>query len=71
MTEDILSLASSWGFICECDQTGVWRILPAQETERWELQQVEDRWFLVIGGVSQMNLHLSEAIAFLQRRRIN
>jgi len=69
VTEDILSQASSWGFICECDQMGIWRIIPSQETERWELQQVEDRWLLVVGGIPQVNLHQSEAIAFLERRR--
>lgn len=72
MTEDILSQASSWGFICECNQMGIWRILPFQTTQRWELQQVEDnRWLLMVGGVSQVNLQPSEAIAFLERRRMS
>jgi hypothetical protein len=47
---------------------GNWKILPHQKTARWELQQVEDRWLLLVGGVAQVNLHPAEALVFLKRR---
>ncbi len=69
MTERILSQASSWSFLCERDREGNWQILPHQKTERWFLQQVGDKWLLVVGNVPQVNLHPPEAMSFLERRR--
>lgn len=68
MSNRVLNQASSLGFMCECDQKGNWQILPPQQTERWLLQQVGERWLLLVGGVPQVNLHPPEAIAFLERR---
>jgi hypothetical protein len=69
MTKSVLDQAKAWGFICEGDKKGSWRLLPQQETERWELVLVGDRWLLLVGDVPQVNLHSPEAIAFLERRR--
>jgi hypothetical protein len=68
LSQDILNQASSWGFVCKSEPLGNWKILPSQKTARWELQQVEDRWLLVVGGVAQVNLHQAEAQVFLKRR---
>jgi hypothetical protein len=68
MIEKILTQAKAWGFVCEYDLQGNWHILPQQETERWKLQLVGDRWLLLIGDVPQINLHPPEAIIFLSRR---
>lgn len=70
MVENVVSLALSWGFICESDPLGNMRVFPLQLTERWELREVEDRWLLLVGGVAQVSLHAPEAIAFLERRRL-
>jgi hypothetical protein len=66
---NLLSQASAWGFVCESDAKGNWQIFPCQKTERWQLQQLDDRWLLLVGGVQQVNLYPPEAIAFLNRRR--
>jgi len=68
LSQDILNQADSWGFVCKSEPLGNWKILPSQKTARWELQQVEDRWLLVVGGVAQVNLHQAEAQVFLKRR---
>lgn len=68
MTNRVLSQASSLGFTCECDQIGNWQILPFRQAERWKLQQVGERWLLLVGDIPQVNLHPPEAIAFLERR---
>lgn len=70
MVENVVGQALSWGFICESDQQGNMQIFPSVPTERWVLQEAEDRWLLLVGGVGQVNLHPSEAIAFLERRRL-
>ncbi|MCA1994260.1 MAG: hypothetical protein LDL41_19770 [Coleofasciculus sp. S288] len=69
MTKSVFNQARVWGFICDRDQKGNWRILPQQKTQRWELQLAGNRWLLLIGDVPQVNLYSSEAIAFLERRR--
>jgi hypothetical protein len=68
MAQSLLNQASSWGFACKRESLGNWKILPRQKTARWELQQVEDRWLLLVGGVAQVNLHPAEALAFLKCR---
>ncbi len=68
LSQDILNQADSWGFVCKSEPLGNWKILPSQKTARWELQQVEDRWLLVVGGVAQVNLYPAEAQVFLKRR---
>ena len=68
MMENLLSQAQTWGFLCQSDHLGNWQILPQQSTKKWKLQQVEDRWLLLIGDVPQVNLYPPEAIAFLERR---
>jgi hypothetical protein len=65
---DILSQAEALGFVCECDLQGSCQILPPQKTERWKLQQVEDRWLLLVGNVPQINCRLCEVMIFLERR---
>jgi hypothetical protein len=68
MAQSLLNQASSWGFACKCESLGNCKILPRQKTARWELQQVEDRGLLLVGGVAQVNLHSAEALAFLKHR---
>jgi len=67
MAQSLLDQASSGGYICKRGLSGNWKILPPQRTARWELQQVEDRWLLIVGGVAQVNLYPEEAEAFLKR----
>ena len=71
MAQSLLDKASSCGCVCKRQLSGNWKIIPSQKTARWELQQVEDRWLLVAGGVAQVNLHPTEAEAFLKRRCSN
>ncbi len=68
MIKSLLSQAQTWGFLCQRDHLGNWQILPQQPTKKWKLQQVEDRWLLLISDVPQVNLYPPEAIAFLERR---
>jgi hypothetical protein len=68
MVETLLSQATEWGFVCNENIQGKRQILPQRRTERWQLQQAGDRWLLLVGGVSQVNLHPDEAMAFLRRR---
>lgn len=68
MAQSLFNQASSCGCVCKCDLFGNCKILPPQKTARWELQQVKDRWLLVVGGVAQVNLYPEEAEAFLKRR---
>lgn len=65
----MLRKATEWGFVCKEDNQGNQQILPQNPSDRWKLQQVEERWLLLIGNVPQVHLHLAEAIAFLERRR--
>lgn len=69
MTENILSQASAWGFICHSEPNETWQILPPQKNERWKLQLEGDRWLLIVGNVPQISFHSHEAIAFLELRR--
>jgi hypothetical protein len=66
--ENLLSLAETSGFLVQSDRHGNRQVLPQQPTEKWKLQQTEDRWLLIIGNVPQVKLHLDDAIAFLKRR---
>lgn len=68
MKEIVLKQAKAWRFLCQEDSQGNWQILPQQPADRWELQQVEDRWLLLVGDVPQVNLHPHEVISFLERR---
>ena len=69
MTETILSQARECGFVCQSSPEGDWQIGPPNSTDRWSLQQVKDRWILLVEDVPQVNFLSSEAIAFLARRR--
>lgn len=69
MTESVLSQASAWGFVCNCEPAGTWQILPQQKNERWKLQLEGDRWLLIVGDVPQIRFPSHEAIAFLELRR--
>jgi len=71
MNASVLNQAKDWGFICECDQTDTWQILPQKRIARWKLRLVGERYLLIVGGVPQVNLHPPEALAFLERRRSN
>lgn len=64
----MLRQAAEWGFVCNEDLQGNSQILPPNPTERWKLQQVDDKWLLLVGNVPQVNLHPHEALAFLKRR---
>jgi len=68
MVQSVLDQASSCGCVYKCDSFGNCKILPPQKTARWELQQVKERWLLVVGGVAQVKLYPEEAEAFLKRR---
>lgn len=59
-----------WGFICQIQESNSWLILPQQPNQRWKLQQVENRWILILGDVPQLRLYAQEAIAFLEARRL-
>lgn len=66
----VVSQAKTWGFICQCQESKLWLILPQQTSQKWQLEQVEDRWILSVGGVSQLHLDTEGAIAFLESRRL-
>ncbi|MGL5943765.1 MAG: hypothetical protein ACRC2S_26045 [Waterburya sp.] len=68
MLHPLISQAKKWGFICHFQESKLWLILPQQSNQRWNLQQNEDRWILIVGNVPQLRLYTSEAIAFLQAR---
>lgn len=69
--ESLLSQAEFWQFLVEYNRQGFWQILPQQPDRAWKLQQADDKWLLIVGGVPQVNLQVSEAKAFLERRRPN
>lgn len=55
MNQSLLAHALSCQCVCKREPSGIWKILPPpQKTARWQLQQVEDRWLLVVGGVAQV-----------------
>ncbi|MGL5796345.1 MAG: hypothetical protein ACRC06_18460 [Waterburya sp.] len=68
LLDPVISQAKIWEFICQCQESNSWLILPQQLNQRWKLQQDEERWILLVGNVPQLRLHTSEAIAFLQAR---
>jgi len=67
--ETVFSQAKAWGFICQDDIQGNRLILPRKQTAQWKMQQIADRWLLIVRDVPQANLHPYEAISFLKRRR--
>lgn len=67
LLDSTVSQAKTWGFICHCQESNLWLILPQQPNQRWKLQQFENRWILLVGDIPQLRLHTSEAIAFLER----
>ncbi len=69
MSEDVLSQASAWGFICNLKDDKNCQILPPQKNKRWKLQLEGDRWLLIVGNVPQISFQPHEAIAFLELRR--
>ena len=69
MGESLLTQASAWGFVCQCNLDGIWQIIPKSATEEWKLQQVESRWLLLIRDLPQVSFLPEEAQAFLSRRR--
>ena len=69
MTENVLSQARDWGFVCHCEPNGTWQILPQQNNQRWKLHSEGNRWLLIVGNVPQISFPPHEAIAFLELRR--
>lgn len=69
MSEDVINQAIRWGFSCNQDSECNWQISSPEDTERWQLKFVDERWILIIGGVAQIRCHPAEAIAFLERRQ--
>ncbi len=69
MTEEILSQAIAWGFLCEIDSSGSWLVQPQNKTCRWLLQQVGEQWVLSVGNVPQINFSPKDALTFLEWRR--
>lgn len=67
MTEQILIQAQYWGFTTRLDDQGKWQVLPKSETEEWILEEIEDRWLLIINNVPQVNLTDDQALCFLKR----
>lgn len=70
LLDSVVSKAKTWGFICQCQESNQWLILPQQANQRWKLQQDEDRWILLMGDVPQLRLYTEEAIAFLETRQL-
>jgi hypothetical protein len=68
-SETVFSQAKAWGFICRDDIQGNRLILPRKQTAQWKMQQIADRWLLIVRDIPQANLHPYEAISFLKRRR--
>ncbi len=70
LLDTVVSQARTLDFICQCQESNYWLILPQQSDQNWKLEQVEDRWILSVGDVPQIRLHTTEAIAFLERVRL-
>lgn len=72
MLAPVINQAKKWGFICQQRQqsNSSWLILPQKDSQRWKLEQVEDSWILAVEDVPQLRLHAQEAIAFLERNRL-
>jgi hypothetical protein len=71
MAQSLLNQASFCGCVCKRDPLGNWRIFSSQKDAKWELQQVEDRWLLVVDDMPQANLNATQAEGFLKRRCSN
>lgn len=67
MLDPVVSQAITWGYICQRQESNSWLILPQKPDRRWKLQQVEERWILLVGDIPQLSLDTEEAIAFLER----
>lgn len=59
----------SLGIYLSMSKSNSWQIFPKQPTQKWKLQQSEERWILIVSDIPQLLLHTSEAIAFLKRYR--
>lgn len=68
LLDSVVNQARVWGFICQVQELNSWLILPRQPNQRWKLQQVENRWILILGDVPQLCLYVQEAITFLEAR---
>ncbi len=68
MLDPVISQAREWGFICQRQESNSWLILPQQSNQKWRLQQIAERWILIVGDVPQLRLYAEEAIAFLEAR---
>jgi hypothetical protein len=66
LLDPLVSQARELGFICQCQESNYWLILPQHSNQKWKLEQVEDRWILLVGDVAQLRLDPEEAIAFLE-----
>ncbi|MGV2827151.1 hypothetical protein [Myxosarcina sp. GI1(2024)] len=62
--------AQNWGFVCQYQKSGYWQILAHQPHVKWTLEQTEARWILIVKEVPQLLLQPEEAIAFLEKRRL-
>ena len=69
LPDPVVSHARTWGFICQYQESKSWLILPQQPNQKWQLQQAEDQWILLVGNIPQLCLHSQDAIAFLEVHR--
>lgn len=70
LLDPVVSKAKTWGFICQCQESNSWLILPQNPDRRWKLQQVEERWILSVGDIPQLRLNPEDAITFLERQNL-
>ncbi|MGB3560573.1 MAG: hypothetical protein WBA24_18700 [Geitlerinemataceae cyanobacterium] len=67
-TEKILAQAKIHRCHCRQNEEGSWQILPPISSARWQLQQADDLWILLLGDVPQVKLHPGEVHALLRRQ---
>ena len=67
MTENLLNLAQTRGFVCAKDIQNNWQIFLPHPTENWKLQQVEDKWLVLIAETPQLLFGLEGAKSFLEQ----
>lgn len=67
-TEKILAQAKMARCHCRQNEEGSWQILPPISSARWQLQQADDLWILLLGDVPQVQLHPGEVHALLRRQ---
>lgn len=67
MTENLLNLAQTRGFVCAKDIQNNWQIFLPHPTENWKLQQVEDKWLVLIAETPQLLFGLEGAKTFLEQ----